>query len=159
MKKLNPEILEFSPNEKDRFDEVCKELYAKAFADPVGYNAFISEIKKIEKSVDKSRVGVEISKFVNKYIYKNVKLSKKLSYFLIIPSVSMYISNTYVYNPKVFEQMRTMNYAYFIQYINLVAMFALTRNTKERNEIKKDLNRMDKGLEVKSVSSSASLAR
>ena len=150
MKKLNPELLDFSKTEKERFDEICKEFHRLAIADPVGYNSFIREINDIKKKFDKSRVNVEISKFITKYIYKNIKLSKKFSYFLVIPSVSMYISNTHVYNDKIFEEMKNMNHNYFIQYINLVAMFALTRNTRERNEIKKDLNAMDKGLSQKS---------
>lgn len=146
MKKIDPQLLELSTDEKQLFDEVAKEFFNVEITDPIEYQELIAEVNKIKKKNTKSRVGVEVNKLVSKLIYKKVKFAKKLKYFLIVPTVSLYISNSTVYNEKFFEEVKNMNENYFIQYINLVAMFTLTRNTRERSEIKKDLELMDKGL-------------
>ena len=140
MQKLNPQLLDLSTEEKKKFDELCKDFYDTILQDIMGYNKFLKDIDKIKTTFFKERVGVEVSNLVSKYIYKNIPKSKKLGYFLLVPTVSMYISNAFVYNDKIFGDMVNKNYAYFIQYINLIAMFTITSKTRDRNNIKKELD-------------------
>lgn len=147
MNKIDPELMYLSKAEKDRFDTICKEFYKLAIADKAEYDALLKEIENIKAKFPEGKQGVNISKHINKFIHKKIPLAKKFSYFLIIPTVSMYISNAYVYNDKFFEEARYRNENYFLQYINLVTMFTLTHKYKERCEIKKDLELLDKGYE------------
>ena len=145
MKKIEPELMFLSKTEKERFDKICKEFYRVAIADPIAYNELLREIDKIKANNPTSSHGLLISKYISKVIHKKVSLAKKFSYFLIIPTAAMYISNTFIYNEKIFDEALYRNDNYFMQYINLVTMFTLTHKYKERCEIKKDLEILDKG--------------